>query len=86
MATHSSIHAWKIQWTKEPGGLQSMGSQRGRARLSNLTSVWLQSLDSQLLWILRKECIQCYFDTFIYCNMTAVVMTLLTLHSYSALI
>ena len=28
MATHSSIHAWKIQWTEEPGGLQSMGSQR----------------------------------------------------------
>ena len=28
MATHSSIHAWKTPWTKEPGGLQSMGSQR----------------------------------------------------------
>ena len=28
MATHSSIHAWKIPWTKELGGLQSMGSQR----------------------------------------------------------
>jgi hypothetical protein len=27
-ATHSSIHAWKIPWTKEPSGLQSMGSQR----------------------------------------------------------
>ena len=25
MATHSSILAWKIPWTKEPGGLQSMG-------------------------------------------------------------
>ena len=28
MAPHSSIHAWKIPWTEEPGGLQSMGSQR----------------------------------------------------------
>ena len=28
MVTQSSIHAWKIPWTKEPGGLQSMGSQR----------------------------------------------------------
>ena len=28
MTTHSSIPAWKILWTKEPGGLQSMGSQR----------------------------------------------------------
>ena len=27
MATHSSILAWKIPWTEEPGGLQSMGSQ-----------------------------------------------------------
>ena len=25
MATHSSILAWEIQWTEEPGGLQSMG-------------------------------------------------------------
>ena len=28
MATHSSILAWKIPWTKEPDGLQSMGLQR----------------------------------------------------------
>ena len=28
MATHSSILAWRITWTEEPGGLQSMGSQR----------------------------------------------------------
>ena len=27
MATHSSILSWKIAWTEEPGGLQSMGSQ-----------------------------------------------------------
>ena len=28
MATHSSIFAWKIPWTEESGGLQSLGSQR----------------------------------------------------------
>ena len=28
MATHSSILAWRIPWTEEPGGLQFMGSQR----------------------------------------------------------
>ena len=27
MTTHSSILAWEIPWTEEPGGLQSMGSQ-----------------------------------------------------------
>ena len=30
MATHSSIVAWRIPWTEEPGGLQPMGSQRVR--------------------------------------------------------
>ena len=30
MAAHSSIFAWEIPWTEEPGGLQSMGSQRVR--------------------------------------------------------
>ena len=28
MAIHSSILSWKIPWTEEPGGLQSLGSQR----------------------------------------------------------
>ena len=28
MATHSSILAWRIPWTEEPGGLQSIGSQK----------------------------------------------------------
>ena len=27
MANHSSVLAWRIPWTEEPGGLQSMGSQ-----------------------------------------------------------
>ena len=27
--THSSIFAWRIPWTEEPGGLQSLGLQRG---------------------------------------------------------
>ena len=30
MATHSSILAWKVPWIEEPGGLQSIGSQRVR--------------------------------------------------------
>ena len=30
MATHSSILAWRIPWTEEPGGLQPVGSQRVR--------------------------------------------------------
>ena len=30
VATHSSIFAWEVRWTEEPGGLQSTGSQRVR--------------------------------------------------------
>ena len=36
MAPHSSTLAWKIPWTEEPGGLQSMGSQ-SRTRLNDFT-------------------------------------------------
>ena len=35
MATHSSILAWDIPWTEEPGGLQSMGSQKSQTGLSD---------------------------------------------------
>ena len=38
MATHSSILAWEIPWTEEPGGLQSTGSQKSLARLSDWTA------------------------------------------------
>ena len=35
MATHSSILAWRIPWTEEPGGLESIGSQRVGHNRSN---------------------------------------------------
>ena len=35
MATHSSILAWEIPWTEEPGGLQSLGSQKSRTQLND---------------------------------------------------
>ena len=35
MTTHSSILTWRIPWTKEPGGLQFMGSQKVRQRMSD---------------------------------------------------
>ena len=40
MATHSSTLAWKIPWTEEPGGLQSVGSQ-SRTQLSDFTLLYL---------------------------------------------
>ena len=38
MATHSSIPAWEIPWTGEPGGLQSMGLQKSGTQLSDQTA------------------------------------------------
>ena len=35
MATHSSILAWRIPWTEEPGGLQSMGVAKSLTQLSD---------------------------------------------------
>ena len=35
MAAHSSILAWQIPWTEEPGGLLSMGSQNNQKSLSD---------------------------------------------------
>jgi len=43
MATHSSILAWRIPWTEEPGGLQSMGSQRVRHNQPTHTFILLSN-------------------------------------------
>ena len=44
MAPHSSILAWRIPWTEEPGGLQSMGSQRVRHNWVTTTSSSIHKL------------------------------------------
>ena len=43
METHSSVLAWRIPWTEEPGGLQSMGSQREGQDRSALASMLTKS-------------------------------------------
>ena len=44
MASHSSILAWRIPWTEQPGGLQSMGSHRVRLTNTNFMSFSLGTL------------------------------------------
>ena len=44
MATHSSILAWRNPWTKEPGGLQSMGSQESDTTEQLTLSLSLEKL------------------------------------------
>ena len=38
MATHSSVLDWRIPWKEDPGGLQSMGLQKSRTRLKQLST------------------------------------------------
>ena len=53
MATHSSILARRIQWTEEPGGLQSMESQRVRHDRSNWA--WVSKICKELWWLNNKR-------------------------------
>ena len=53
MATHSSILAWRIPWTEQPGGLESIGSQRVEQDWSNLAH-----MHSHLRILSTKETIQ----------------------------
>ena len=71
MSTHFSILAWRIPWTEEPGGLQSMGSQRVRhdwatslsLSLFTLTGTWGYNLDLSFVGTLfrtlyKAHCLQ----------------------------
>ena len=55
MVTHSSILAWKISWAEEPGGLQSMGSQRvGHDWVTN-TYLWAMACRATQDWRVMVE-------------------------------
>ena len=71
MAAHSSILAWRIPWTEEPGGLQSMGPHR----------VWH---DWSELAHKHTRCTECGFDTLIYCAViiTGELLTSVSSHNY----
>ena len=55
MTTHSSILAWRIPWTEEPSGLQSIGSQRVRHDWSNLARMHGPN----------NACLYTYFDPWV---------------------
>ena len=52
MAPHSSIFVWRIPWTEEPGGLQSMGMQRVGHNLATNTHTLLEN--TEVLYFLTK--------------------------------
>ena len=51
MVTHSSILAWEVPWTKEPGGLQSMVLQR----------VWVKQTEQSSFTVIQLVLILIYF-------------------------
>ena len=62
MATHSSILAWRISWTEEPGGLQALGLQRANKGPSSQSygfssgHVWMWKLDYKECWAQKNWC------------------------------
>ena len=49
MATHSSVLAWRISWTKKPGRLQSLGVTKSRTRLRDFTFTFhLHALEKEM--------------------------------------
>ena len=54
MATHSSILAWKIPWTEEPAGLQSLGLQNSWTQLSDRAHTHLVSKE-HLAFLVEKN-------------------------------
>ena len=55
MATHASILAWRIPWTEEPGGLQSMGSQRVGHGWSDLACTYHACMERRELFSHRPQ-------------------------------
>ena len=61
MATHSSILAWRISWTEEPGGLQFMGSQRvghyreHRHACTNVKGLKRFWQENQIIWFWERQ-------------------------------
>ena len=68
MATHSSIPAWEIPWTEEPGGLQSTGLQKQvfswhgawlslvtMCKLAQGTLLWLKEMTWGHVWVHRPQ-------------------------------
>ena len=68
IATHSSILAWKIPWTEEPGGLQVQGVAKSWTRLSNFTSLHFSSVFNPFEELLIPNCFAKQLHQFTFPN------------------
>ena len=88
MATHSSILAWEIPWTEEPGGLQSMGLQRVRYDWATNTYTALTHTQHFLIYflILLKYnwfTMLCLISIYIYLYIFFIYIFFFSLYIYS---
>ena len=81
MATHSSILAWEIPWTENPGGLQSMGLQRDTTKHSSWNRGHLLGW-SELLLYLDCVCIDCILRLYT-CFNSIHLLKISDLYTYS---
>ena len=79
MAAHSSILAWKIPWTEEPGGLQSMGLQSW-TRLSDFTFTFYVSIHFKVKYLL---CAKHHFRIWVIYKNQSVCITEKILRDFS---
>ena len=71
MATHSSVLAWNIPQTEEPGGLQSMWSQKGGIQLNDSTTTNLSLLVKYNFLFLSKTLLKTNFLQVELCDLFA---------------
>ena len=67
MATHSSILAWNVPWTEEPGGLQSLTSRRVRHDFGQNNNRKVQQRE-QCPWVCRPQRGRGCFNQFTHCS------------------
>ena len=83
MITHSSFLAWRIPWTEEPGGLQSMGLQRvGHNRSDWAQQVFIFKITS--VYNIQLSCVQPYISTSVYptvCSLPKIQFLSITIQS-----
>ena len=79
MATHSSVLAWRIPWTEEPGGLQSIGSQRVGHEQSDLAGTHLSEITVTSKLLLATQC-RADFQNF-HCPPWLLMLSLIEMQS-----
>ena len=72
MATHSSIPAWEIPWTEDPGRLRSVGLQKSQTYFTNEHALWTDSHQETGKTVMSSASISSILDFFLLCLLNKV--------------